>query len=103
MYGPVTKPLNLPSDLIKESKFQHYPIFVACGHVWVRYNLEMCLKNKLREVPRGLLSSPKGLVFFKGGEIVLQPFSDSQDLFEAREKSILNDFYPISGPNVSFM
>jgi hypothetical protein len=63
----------------------------------------MCLKNKLRGVPRGLVSSPKGLSLFKGDEIVPQPFSDSQGHFEAREKSILNDCYPISSPNASFM
>ena len=71
--------------------------------MWAHYNLEMCLKNKLRGVPRGLFSSPKGFSLFKGDEIVLQPFSDSQDRFEAREKSILNDWYPISGPNASFI
>ena len=63
----------------------------------------MCLKNKLRGVPRGLLSSPKGFGLVKGDEIVLQPFSNSQGHFEAREKSILNDYYPISGPNASFI
>jgi hypothetical protein len=63
----------------------------------------MCLKNKLRGVLRGLLSSPKGFSLFKGDEIFLQPFSDSQGCFEAREKSILNNFYPTFGPNASFM
>jgi hypothetical protein len=63
----------------------------------------MCLKNKIRGVPRGLLSSPKGFSLFKGDEIVPQPFYDSQGHFEAREKSILNDFYPMSGANTSFM
>jgi hypothetical protein len=91
MYGPITKPLNFPSDLIYESKFQHYPIFVACGHVWAHYNLEMCLKNKVRGVPRGLLSSLKGLVFLREMKLSYNLFSDSQDRFEAREKSILND------------
>ena len=67
------------------------------------YNLKMCLKNKLRGVLRGMLSSPKDFIFFKGDEIILQPFSDSQVNFEAREKSILNGCYPISGPNASFM
>ena len=52
--------------------------------------------------PEGVLSSPKDFVFFKGVEIVLQHISNSQDLFEAREKSILNDWYPIFGPNASF-
>jgi hypothetical protein len=29
------------------------------------YNLKMCLKNKLRGVSRGLLSSPKDFVFLR--------------------------------------
>jgi hypothetical protein len=63
----------------------------------------MCLKNKLRGVLRGLLSSPKGFSLFKIDEIVLQPFFDSQGHFEVLEKSILNDCYPTFGPNASFM
>jgi hypothetical protein len=63
----------------------------------------MCLKNKLRGVSRGLLSSPKGFSLFKGDEIVLQSFSDSQSCLEAREKSILSDCYPTSGPNASLV
>jgi hypothetical protein len=74
MYGPITKPLNFPSDLLQESKFQHYPIFVACGHVWARYNLKMCLKNKLRGVPRELLSSPKVFVFLREMKFSLNLF-----------------------------
>ena len=62
----------------------------------------MCLKNKLR-VPRGLLSSPKGFSHFKGDEIVLQSFSDSQGHLEAQEKSILSDCYPTSSSNENFM
>jgi hypothetical protein len=50
-----------------------------------------------------MLSSPKGLSLFKGDEIIPQPFSDSQGHFEARENSILNDFYPIPSPNAIFM
>jgi hypothetical protein len=55
------------------------------------YNFKMCLKNELRGVPRGLLSSPKDFIFFKGDEIFPQSLSDSQDRFGAREKSILKD------------
>ena len=49
------------------------------------------------------MSSPKGFSLFKGNEIVLQPFFDSQRHFEAWDKSILNDCYQSSGPNASFM
>jgi hypothetical protein len=50
-----------------------------------------------------LLSSPKGLNLFKGDEIVLQSFYDSQGRLEAREKRILSDCYPTSSPNASYM
>jgi hypothetical protein len=37
----------------------------------------------------------------KGDEIVSQSFSDSQDRFEAQEKSILSDYHSTSSPNAS--
>ena len=45
--------------------------------------LRCVLKNKLRGVPRGMLSSTKDFVFFKGDEIFPQSLSDSQDHFGA--------------------
>ena len=47
------------------------------------------------------MSSPKGFNLLKGDEIVPQSFSDSQGRLEAREKSILSDFYPTASPNAS--
>ena len=47
------------------------------------YKFNMCLKKKLRGVPRGLLSSTRGFSLFKGDEIVLQSLSNSQGRFEA--------------------
>jgi hypothetical protein len=38
------------------------------------YKFKMCLKNKLRGVSRGMLSSPKDF-FFKGDENFPQSFS----------------------------
>jgi hypothetical protein len=50
-----------------------------------------------------MFSSPKGFNLFKGDEIVLQSFSDSQGFLEAQEKRILSDCYPTCSPNASFM
>jgi hypothetical protein len=62
----------------------------------------MCLKKKTKRSPKKVCC-PLLKIFnvLKGDEIVSQSFSDSQDRLEAREKSILSNFYSTSSPNVS--